>query len=115
MPHFALSLFCTETRDNISDLEPAGIEEELQQGEYRHVEVEVVVWIALSRVQELAANETDEKETVHGQSHHLEDRDSDLFESNYVAEFVGFFFIGDQFQCFPQKCLGACATNNISK
>lgn len=91
MPHFALSLFCA-TPYNKSDLEPASIEEELQQGEYRHVEVKVVVWIALSRVQELAANETDEKETVHGQSHHLEDRESDLFESKYVAESFGGFF-----------------------
>lgn len=55
-----------------SDLEPTSIEEELQQGEYRHVEVQVVVWVALRGVQELAANQTHQEEAVHGQSHHLE-------------------------------------------
>lgn len=39
-----------------SDLEPPSIEEELQQGEYGHVEVEVVTWITLSWVQKLATN-----------------------------------------------------------
>lgn len=54
-----------------SDLEPTSIEEELQQGEYRHVEVQVVVWVALRGVQELAANQTHQEEAVHGQSNHL--------------------------------------------
>lgn len=42
--------------DPISDLEPPSIKEELQQGEYGHVEVEVMTWIALSWVQKLATN-----------------------------------------------------------
>lgn len=40
----------------LSDLQPPSIKEELQQGEDGHVEVEVVAWVALSRVQELATD-----------------------------------------------------------
>ncbi len=42
--------------DPLPDLEPPSIKEELQQGEDGHVEVEVMTWIALSGVQELAPN-----------------------------------------------------------
>lgn len=55
-----------------SDLQPASIEEELQEGEYGHVEVQVVVRVALRRVQELAANQAHQEEAIHSQSHHLE-------------------------------------------
>lgn len=55
-------------------LEPAGVKEELQQRENGHVEVQVVTWVALRGVQELATDETHQEETVDGQCHHLSDR-----------------------------------------
>lgn len=47
-------------------LEPAGVEEELQQREDRHVEVEVGAGV------ELTANQTGEEEGVDGQRDHLQ-------------------------------------------
>lgn len=49
----------------VPDLEPASIEEELEQGEDGDVEVEVVTWVTLTRVQKLAANQTHQEEAVH--------------------------------------------------
>lgn len=48
----------------VSYLEPAGIEEELQQGEDRDVHVDLVVCVSLLWVQELSANHTESKERV---------------------------------------------------
>ena len=52
-------------------LQPANIEEELQQSEDRQIEVLVVTWVALGRVQELPTNQTSQEEAVHGHGHHL--------------------------------------------
>lgn len=52
-------------------LEPAGIEEELQQGEDGHTQVQVVTLVALSRVQELATDEAGQEVAVHSDGHHL--------------------------------------------
>lgn len=53
-------------------LEPANIEEKLQESEDRKVEVEVVALIALSGVKKLPTNQTSQEETVHSHSYHLE-------------------------------------------
>lgn len=49
----------------VRDLEPASVEEELEQGKDGDVEVEVVTWITLAWVQKLAANQTHQEEAVH--------------------------------------------------
>lgn len=50
----------------VPDLEPAGVEEELKQGEDGDIEVEVVTRVTLTRVQKLAANQAHQEEAVHG-------------------------------------------------
>ena len=52
-------------------LEPARVEEELQQCEYGHAQVQVVVFVALRRVQELATDEAGQEVAVHSDGHHL--------------------------------------------
>lgn len=52
-------------------LEPARIEEELQQGEDGHAQVQVVAFVALSWVQELATDEAGQEVAVHSDGHHL--------------------------------------------
>ena len=51
--------------------QPAGVEEELEQGEDGDVEVKVVTLVALGGVQELSTNQTHQEEAVHGQSDNL--------------------------------------------
>lgn len=53
-------------------LEPAGVEEELQQRENRDVHVQCVVLVSLLRVQELSANDTEGKKRVNGNSNDLQ-------------------------------------------
>lgn len=52
-------------------LEPAGVEKELQQGEDGHAQVQVVAFVALSWVQELATDEAGQEVAVHSYGHHL--------------------------------------------
>lgn len=52
-------------------LQPAGVEEELQQGEDGDVEVEVVTVVTLGGVEELTTNQTSEEESVDGKSDDL--------------------------------------------
>lgn len=52
-------------RRALPDLEPASVEEELEQGEDGDVEVEVVTWVTPARVQKLPANQTRQEEAVH--------------------------------------------------
>ena len=52
-------------------LQPANIEEELQQSEDRQIEVLVVTRVALGGVQELPTNQTSQEEAVHSHGHHL--------------------------------------------
>lgn len=44
------------TSGPLSHLQPSSIEEELQQSEDGHIEVQVVAWVTLTGVQELAAD-----------------------------------------------------------
>lgn len=55
----------------LSDLKPPGIEEELEQGEDRHVEVKVMTLIALCRVKKLSANDAGWEKCVHCQGYNL--------------------------------------------
>lgn len=73
----------------LSDLEPASIKEELQQGEDGHVEVKVMTWIALIGVQELTTNQTHQEKTVYGQSHHLWERCMVIFVYCFSVEVDG--------------------------
>ncbi len=52
-------------------LQPARVEEELQQGEDGDVEVEVVALVTLSGVEKLATNETSEEKGVDSKSDDL--------------------------------------------
>ncbi len=54
-----------------SYLEPASVEEELQQGENRDVHVQLVIFVSLLRVQKLAANHAEGKERVNCYSDYL--------------------------------------------
>lgn len=57
-----LSYFYTEYGNVLCYLQPATVEEELQQGEDRDVHVQVVILVSFVRVQELSANHTKAKE-----------------------------------------------------
>lgn len=63
-------------REPHNDLEPPCVKEELQECECGHIEVQVMTRVALTRVQELTADQTHQEETVHCQSHHLRDNRS---------------------------------------
>lgn len=54
-----------------SYLEPASVEEELQQGENRDVHVQFVTLVSLLRVQKLSANKTEGKKGVNCDSNYL--------------------------------------------
>ena len=59
----------------VTDLEPAHVEEELQQSEERHKQVDTVAVVVLCWVEKLTSKQTTSKERVHGQccylhSHH---------------------------------------------
>lgn len=58
----------------LRDLQPPGVEEELQQGEDGNVQVQVVTRVALTRIQELTTDQTHQEETVNCQRHNLRDR-----------------------------------------
>lgn len=74
MSYYAVSSY-TEARGSEVYLEPASVEEELQQCEDGHVEVQVMTWAALSRVEELAADQTSKEEGVDGESDDLRAND----------------------------------------
>lgn len=52
-------------------LQPAGVEEVLQQRENRNIQVYFMILVALVRVQELTADQTEAKEGVNCNSDHL--------------------------------------------
>lgn len=57
---------------NVSSyLEPARVEEELQQGENRDVHVQFVILVSLLRVQKLSANHTEGKKRVNCDGNYL--------------------------------------------
>lgn len=56
---------------NPTDLEPPGVEEELQQSEDGNVEIKVVTWVAPLRVQKLPSDQAGHEEGVHSQRHYL--------------------------------------------
>lgn len=60
------------TESAVYHLQPANIEEKLQQGEDRQVEVHIVASITLSGIQELATNQTSQEEAVNRHCHHLD-------------------------------------------
>ena len=62
---------CSPGLGTPTHLEPTSIEEELQQGEDWHAQVQVMVFVALCWVQELAANEASQEVAVHSNGHHL--------------------------------------------
>lgn len=59
------------SNEYLANLQPASIEEELQKGKDRNIEVKVMTWITLTRVQKLSTNQTHQEETIHCQSHNL--------------------------------------------
>lgn len=52
-------------------LQPASIEEELQQGEDRYINIQVMALVTLGRVEELTTNQASEKKRVDSQSDDL--------------------------------------------
>lgn len=54
-----------------ANLEPTHVEEELEKGEDREVQVGLVVGKLLGRVQELGPHQVGQQERVYGQRHHL--------------------------------------------
>jgi len=62
-------------------LEPAGVEEELQQGENRDVHVQFVTTVSFLRVQELSTNYTESKKRVNCNSYHLRTSKEKLLQS----------------------------------
>lgn len=71
-------------------LEPANVEEELQQGENRDVQVDSVLIVSLFRVQKLSANHTEGKKRVNcyrDQLHKLKGGDQISFAMNFEIPF----------------------------
>lgn len=58
-------------RESHLHLQPAGVEEELQEGEDGDVDVEVVALVTLSGVEELTTNQTSKEKGVDGKSDNL--------------------------------------------
>ena len=56
---------------SLGDLEPAHVEEELEEGEYRNHEVHGVAGVVLHGVQELSAHQAGQEEGVDRQGDHL--------------------------------------------
>lgn len=59
-------------QESLSDLKPTDIEEQLEKGEKRNVEVYIVSRVTLLGVQELLSDQGKEEERIHRQRHHLE-------------------------------------------
>lgn len=76
MSYYGVSSY-TEAGGSEAYLQPASVEEELQQCEDGHVEVQVMTWATLSRVEELATDQTSEEEGVDGESDDLQADDGD--------------------------------------
>lgn len=57
-----------------TNLQPASIEEKLQECENGNVQVQGVATVTFSRVQKLSSNQAESEEGVHGECHHLEHR-----------------------------------------
>lgn len=55
----------------VHHLQPTNIEEKLQQGEDRQVEVHIVTRVPLSWIQELTADQTSQEKAVDRDRHHL--------------------------------------------
>ena len=67
-----LSKFTTGNMESRSDhLEPPHVEEELKQSEEWDVQIDVVAWVLLTGIQELAAERAPQEERVHRQRGHL--------------------------------------------
>lgn len=79
----------TEARGSEVYLQPASVEEELQQCEDGHVEVQVVTWSALNRVEELATDQTSEEEGVDGESDDLRANDRETLPRELLSLCVG--------------------------
>lgn len=58
--------------EGLCHLQPAHVEEELQYGEDGEVEINVVLWVILLWVKELASHDGGHEEGVHCQTHHLQ-------------------------------------------
>ena len=56
---------------NLGDLEPAHVEEELQEGEDGNVEIHLMTLEPLAGVQELSAHQRGHEEGVHREGHDL--------------------------------------------
>lgn len=56
----------------LGDLEPAEVENQLEEGEEGDVEVDGVGGVALGGVDELGADHGDHEEGIHSQRHHLQ-------------------------------------------
>lgn len=62
---------CNWIRRTVPHLEPTNIEEKLQQGEHRQVEVHIMTGVALSRIQELTTDQTSQEKAVDSNCRHL--------------------------------------------
>lgn len=58
-------------------LQPAGVEEKLQQGKNGDIQVKVVAWVTLGGVKELTTNQTSKEEGVHSKSDNLKKQRDD--------------------------------------
>lgn len=66
-----------------SHLQPTDVEEKLQQGENRQVEVQIVTRVTLSWIQELTTNQTSQEEAVDRHCRHLVRRHKSGVFHNY--------------------------------
>lgn len=76
---FEVIVICAKgIEEGFGHLDPADVEEELEEGEERYVEVDGVGVVVLLRVQELLPQQGEEEEGVHGYGHHLHQQGSSV-------------------------------------
>jgi len=77
-------MYCAASAWLEPHLQPTDIEEKLQQGENRQVEVQIVARVTLSWIQELTTNQTSQEEAVDRHGRHLVKKHQACVLHNYL-------------------------------
>lgn len=71
MDSISLSEGIAQSQSDVLHLQPTDVEEELQQGEHRQVEVQIMTGVTLNWIQELTTDQTSQEKTVDRYCRHL--------------------------------------------
>lgn len=64
-------VFTERVDEGLGHLQPADVEEKLQERKYRHIKVDDIVWVILRRVKKLLTQNREQEEGVHSDRYHL--------------------------------------------